>query len=137
MRRSAFLAVRLYQAVLVGRPWVKPRFVADAEGSGLHPLCLLRTSSFKIPSKGTGRTSARLLLMNETLPSLIENSFQIAWDYLEATGELGNPDTAARHLLDTIEALIRQGERRRLLLSNRSIASYQRFRAERGMCLAS
>jgi hypothetical protein len=78
-----------------------------------------------------------LLLMNETLPSLIENSFQIAWDYLEATGELGNPDAAARHLLDTIEAMIRQGERRRLLLSNRSIASYQRFRTERGMSLAS
>ena len=87
-------------------------------------------------AKGTARTSGRLLLMNETLPSLIENSFQIAWDYLEATGELGNPDAAARHLLDTIEAMIRQGERRRLLLSNRSIASYQRFRAERGMSLA-
>jgi hypothetical protein len=74
--------------------------------------------------------------MNETLPSLIENSFQIAWDYLEATGELGNPDTAARHLLDTIEAMIRRGERRRLLLSNRSIASYQRFMAKQGMSLA-
>jgi hypothetical protein len=30
------------------------------------------------------------------------------WDYLEATGELGNPDTAANHLLDTIETMIRQ-----------------------------
>ena len=74
--------------------------------------------------------------MTRLLVDLIENSFRIAWDYLEATGELGNPDAAARHLLDTIEVMIRQGERRRLLLSNRSIASYQRFRAERGMSLA-
>jgi hypothetical protein len=75
--------------------------------------------------------------MIETLPGLVENSFRIAWDYLEATGELGNPDMAARHLLDTIEIMVRQGERRRLLLSNRAITSYQRFKAERKLSLAS
>jgi hypothetical protein len=75
--------------------------------------------------------------MIETLPGLVENSFRIAWDYLEATGELGNPDTAARHLLDTIEVMIRQGERRRLLLSNRAITFYQRLRAEQRLSLAS
>jgi len=69
--------------------------------------------------------------MSETLlQSTFADSFQIAWDYLDATGELGNPDTAAHHLLDTIEALIRLGERRPLLLSNKAIASYQRFRGE-------
>jgi hypothetical protein len=73
--------------------------------------------------------------MIETLPTLVENSFQIAWDYLEATGELGRPDTAARHLLDTIELMVRQGERRRLVLSNKAIASYQRFRAEQRLHL--
>jgi len=67
--------------------------------------------------------------MAETLLTTIENSFQIAWDYLEATGELGDPDTAANHLLDTIETMVRRGERRRLLLSNKAIAAYQRFRA--------
>jgi hypothetical protein len=75
--------------------------------------------------------------MVETLSRLVENSFQIAWDYLEATGELGSPDTAARHLLDTIEAMVRQNERRRLILSNKAIASYRRFRAEQGLSLAS
>ena len=60
----------------------------------------------------------------------IAESFQIAWDYLDATGELGNPDMAAGHLLDSIEMLVRRGERRPLLLSNKAIASYQRFRAE-------
>jgi hypothetical protein len=75
--------------------------------------------------------------MIETLPRLVESSFQIAWDYLAATGELENPDTAARHLLDTIETMIGQGERRRLLLANKAIASYQRFRTEQELSLAS
>ena len=75
--------------------------------------------------------------MIETLPKLVENSFGIAWDYLAATGELGDPDIAARHLLDTIETMARQGERRRLLLANKAIIAYQRFRAEQELSLAS
>jgi hypothetical protein len=75
--------------------------------------------------------------MGETMPSIFANSFQIAWDYLEATGELGNPDRAAQHLLDTIEAMIRCGERRQLLLANKAIVAYQRFRAEQGLSIAS
>ena len=34
--------------------------------------------------------------MTEPVPLLMENSIQIAWDYLEATGELGDPELAAR-----------------------------------------
>ena len=75
--------------------------------------------------------------MTETRPAILANAFQIAWDYLEATGELGNPDQTAQHLLDTIEPLILQGERRTLLLSNKAIAAYQRFRAEQGLPMAS
>jgi len=69
--------------------------------------------------------------MYEPLPILVENSFQIAWDYLERTGELGNPAVASRVLLDALEIMIRRGERRKLLLSNKAIDAYQRFRAER------
>ena len=29
--------------------------------------------------------------MTEPVPLLMENSIQIAWDYLDATGELGDP----------------------------------------------
>jgi hypothetical protein len=68
--------------------------------------------------------------MYEPLPLLVENSFQIAWDYLERTGELGNREVASRVLLDAIEIMIRRGERRKLLLSNKAIDAYQRFRAE-------
>jgi hypothetical protein len=77
------------------------------------------------------------MFMIGTSPAILANSFQIAWDYLEATGELGNPDQTAQHLLDTIEAMMRQGERRPLLLSNKAIAAYQRFRAEQGLPMAS
>jgi hypothetical protein len=69
--------------------------------------------------------------MYEPLPLLVENSFQIAWEYLERTGELGNREVASRVLLDAIEIMIRGGERRKLLLSNKAIDAYQRFRAER------
>lgn len=71
------------------------------------------------------------------MQSIFADSFQIAWDYLEASGEIGNPDTAAGHLLDTIEAMIRLGERRRLVLANKAIIAYQRFRAEQRPSCAS
>jgi hypothetical protein len=75
--------------------------------------------------------------MSETLQYIVAMSLEIAWDYLEATGEVGNPDRAAEHLLDTIEVMIRHGERRPLLLSNMAIASYQRSRAQQGLTMAS
>jgi hypothetical protein len=64
----------------------------------------------------------------EKLSQLLENAFMIAWDYLEATGELGEPDGTARELLDTIEAMIKKGERRRILIANVAIDAYQRRR---------
>lgn len=65
--------------------------------------------------------------MTEPLPILIENSIQIAWDYLERTGELGDAQLASRFLADSIELMVRHGERRRLLLANRAIDQYRRF----------
>jgi hypothetical protein len=44
------------------------------------------------------------------------------------TGELGDGAAASRFLSDTIETMIRQGQRSRLALSNRAIAAFQRFR---------
>jgi hypothetical protein len=41
---------------------------------------------------------------------LIETSVQIAWNYLELTGELGNAAIASRFLADHIELMIRPGE---------------------------
>jgi hypothetical protein len=67
--------------------------------------------------------------MSEHLSILIETSVQIAWDYLERTGELGDGAMASRFLADHIELMVRRGERRRLFLSNRAIDAYLRFRS--------
>jgi hypothetical protein len=66
--------------------------------------------------------------MTISLAQLLEDSFQIAWEYLERTGELGDGAVASRFLSDAIEAMIRHGQRSRLGLSNRAISAYQRFR---------
>jgi hypothetical protein len=44
-----------------------------------------------------------------SLSKLLEDSFQIAWEYLERTGELGGDAAASRFLSDTIETMIRRG----------------------------
>jgi hypothetical protein len=72
-----------------------------------------------------------LLYVNEPLPILMETSIQIAWDYLEQTGDIDDPAAASRFLSDHIESLVRRGERRRLLLANSAITAYQSSKQER------
>ena len=67
--------------------------------------------------------------MTVSLSQLLEDSFQIAWEYLERTGDLGDAAAASRFLSDTIEIMIRRGQRSRLALSNRAITAYQRHRS--------
>ena len=62
---------------------------------------------------------------------LIESSIQIAWDYLERSGELGDAPTAGRFLADIITAMVKRGERRKLMLSNKAIEAYRSHRNER------
>lgn len=60
---------------------------------------------------------------------LLEQSFEIAWNVLDRSGDIGDRDGAARYLADKIDKMIRRGEKRRLLLSNAAIDSYrQRFK---------
>ncbi|MBV8925762.1 MAG: hypothetical protein JOZ74_10390 [Bradyrhizobium sp.] len=66
----------------------------------------------------------------EKLSHLVENAFMIAWEYLEATGELGEPERSATELLDVIEVMIQSGERRRILIANTAIDVYKRRRRE-------
>jgi hypothetical protein len=40
----------------------------------------------------------------------MENAIQIAWDYLERTGQIDDPEYTSRFLLDTVEHLVRKGE---------------------------
>ena len=67
--------------------------------------------------------------MTVSLSQLLEDSFQIAWEYLERNGELGDGASASRFLSDVIETMIRRGQRSRLALSNRAISAYQCFRS--------
>ncbi len=64
--------------------------------------------------------------MSEPLPHLIEISVQIAWDYLERTGDIADADEASRFLLRSVDQMVMQGERRRLMLANRAIEAYGR-----------
>jgi hypothetical protein len=63
-------------------------------------------------------------------PILIESSIEIAWDYLERTGELRDGTVAGRVLLHSIETMVVRGERRRLMLANNAIIEYQKFLAK-------
>jgi len=56
---------------------------------------------------------------------LVEQSFQIAWSVLERNGELREANWSANFLLDGIIEMIRCGEWRRLVLSNRAIDAYR------------
>jgi hypothetical protein len=47
--------------------------------------------------------------MTVSLSQLLEDSFQIAWEYLDRTGELGDGAVASRFLSDKIETMIRRG----------------------------
>ncbi|PIT02382.1 hypothetical protein TSA1_17660 [Bradyrhizobium nitroreducens] len=63
--------------------------------------------------------------MAEPLPTIIENSLQIAWDFLDRSGGIADPQQAAEILLDSIKTQILKGESRTLMLSNRAIAAFE------------
>jgi hypothetical protein len=64
-----------------------------------------------------------------SLSQLLEESVDIAWVYLQRTGDVDND--AARYLTDTIEVMIRGGQRNRMFLANMAIIKY-RASKERG-----
>ena len=66
--------------------------------------------------------------MTEPLPTLVENSLQIAWDFLDASGEIEDPQQTAEVLLGAIKTLLLRGENRRLMLSNRAIDAFREFK---------
>ena len=86
---------------------VSPAWPANGEG-----LCRPATEAGSpVTSAGTPAAPDRFLTM--TISHLLEESLQIAWEYLERTGELGDGAAASRFLSEKIEAMIRHGERSR------------------------
>ena len=70
-------------------------------------------------------------MMNLPLPILMKNAIQIAWDYLERTGQIDDASFTSNFLEDIVEKMIRRGERRPLLLSNKAITAYERVKRDR------
>ena len=64
--------------------------------------------------------------MTAHLPTLIESSLQIAWDYLDGIGELADKQHTAEYLLRDIQSQMLKGERRPLMLSNRAIENFRK-----------
>ncbi len=68
---------------------------------------------------------------NNAPPLLLEESVKIAIDFLERTGEVDDISETCQFLVNKVGFMIAQGERNRLLLSNRAIMAYQRYRKAR------
>jgi hypothetical protein len=66
--------------------------------------------------------------MTDRLAILVENSLQIAWDYLEGTGGIADPQQTAEILLESIKTQILRGENRKLMLSNKAITAYEQHK---------
>jgi hypothetical protein len=69
-------------------------------------------------------------------PQLLTEANQIAWDFLERSGEIDDAWEASQFLTYKIEHMIGQGQRNRLALSNRAIAAFQEYRRARTIDLA-
>jgi hypothetical protein len=67
------------------------------------------------------------------LSCVVDESFNIAWGFLEKSGALGQPDVSANILLDSIHQQIRTGERRPLMIANRAISAYREQAARAGV----
>ncbi|RYF57404.1 MAG: hypothetical protein EOO27_15630 [Comamonadaceae bacterium] len=71
------------------------------------------------------------------LSVLLEESVQVAWDYLERSNEIQEASSCSLFLSKCIEEMIRKGVRSRLLLSNRAISQYRQATVSRPLEVAS
>jgi hypothetical protein len=71
-----------------------------------------------LPQRFTGMTNRELL----------EQSFDIAWNVLTKSGDLADEESASRFLIGQIQSMMKRGEKRRLLLSNKAIDAYRNRR---------
>jgi hypothetical protein len=64
-------------------------------------------------------------------PLLMEDSVQVAIDFLERSGEIDDLDETFRFVVNQVGFMIAQGQRNKLLLANRAISAFQRYRRAR------
>ena len=63
--------------------------------------------------------------MDVPLSKLLEEAVDIAWVYLHKTGEIADGAVAARFLTDSVEVMIRKGQRNRMFMANMAILKYR------------
>ncbi|MGY2843719.1 hypothetical protein ACVIWU_006405 [Bradyrhizobium sp. USDA 4509] len=64
--------------------------------------------------------------MSESVHVVVENAVQIAWEFLERSGEITNGYETSQFLVMTVGKMAFAGERRQLMLANRAIDAYQK-----------
>jgi hypothetical protein len=64
-------------------------------------------------------------------PQLLEEAVLIAADFLDRTGQIDDRVETGQFLVDKIQFMISQGQRNRLLLANRAIMAWQKYRKAR------
>ena len=73
--------------------------------------------------------------MSEHLANLKEDAIQIAWDTWTDWREIDDAAFASHFLMNSVNQMIETGERSRLVLSNKAIIAYQRFKQARSAAL--
>lgn len=75
-------------------------------------------------------------LMNDhSFEQDIESAFEIALNFLRATGQIGDERRTTEFVAASIARHLRKGERHRILLANHAIAEYEaRFLVEHTTC---
>jgi hypothetical protein len=61
------------------------------------------------------------------LSQTLEEAVNIAWVYLQRTGELEDGSAAAVFLTNAIDSMMRRGQRNRMFLANKAIIKYRTF----------
>ncbi|UTD28152.1 hypothetical protein [Bradyrhizobium sp. WD16] len=61
---------------------------------------------------------------------VIEDAYNIAWDYLLRSGQIANESRSHLLLSEAIVHLLERGERHPLRLANKAIAAYERHLAD-------
>lgn len=70
------------------------------------------------------------MLMSESVHILVENAVQIAWEFLERSGEVTDGYETSQFLVATIGEMVVAGERRKIMLANRAIDAYRKNRPQ-------
>ena len=93
------------------------------------PLSLVKEKGTLLSAGNWNTSGSRSFpAMTVSLSQLLEDSFLIAWEYLERTGELGDRAIASRFLSDTIETHDPSRPAKQAHPVYRAIAAYQCFR---------